>query len=36
VLEQHDADFGKVLQQVAFFYKIPLDVENFDVGMDFS
>ena len=30
VLDHHELDFWKALQQAAFFYKIPLDEGNFE------
>jgi len=35
VMEEHEADFKKALQQAAFFYNIPLDEGKFDVDKDF-
>lgn len=35
VLDQHELGFQKALQQVAFFYNIPLEEGKFDVGKDF-
>jgi len=35
VLDQHELDFQKALQQAGFFYNIPLDKGKFDVGKDF-
>ncbi|XP_068474735.1 COP1-interactive protein 1-like [Phaseolus vulgaris] len=35
VVQQHKLGFQKALQQAKYFYKIPLDAGNFDVGKDF-
>jgi len=35
VIDQHKLRFEKALQQAKYFYKIPLDEGNFDVGKDF-
>ena len=35
VVDQHRLGFSKALQQAKYFYKIPLDEGNFDVGKDF-
>jgi len=35
VVDQHKLSFSKALQQAKYFYKIPLDEGNFDVGKDF-
>ncbi len=35
VIQQHQLGFEKALQQAEYFYKIPLDAGNFDVGKDF-
>jgi len=34
IVEQHELDLSKALQQVKYFYNIPIDKENFDVGKD--
>lgn len=34
ILEKHELDFQKVLNQVAYFYQIPINEGNFDVGKD--
>jgi len=35
VIDQHKLGFDKTLQQAKYFYRIPLDVGNFDLGKDF-
>jgi len=35
VMEQHKLGFDKALQQAKYFYKIPIDDENFDMKKDF-
>jgi len=35
VIEEHELDFKKALQQAAFFYNVPLDEGKFDVDKDF-
>jgi len=34
VVDQQTLGFSKAFQQAKYFYKIPLDEENFDVGKD--
>ena len=34
-VQQHKLGFEKPLQQAEYFYKIPLDAGNFDMGKDF-
>jgi len=35
VLDQHELDFKKALQQATFFYNIPLEEGKFDINKNF-
>lgn len=35
MFDQHELDFTKAFHHATYFYKIPFDQGNFDVGNDF-